>query len=710
MAGTKTLVSRVKQILTRNFLSRSSLLASIGGVTNIGRKTLPNFERIDFDVDYYLQKYPDIQASKIDPYLHFVRYGYLEGRSARFFDSLWYAQKYTKSIGANIGPAEHFRTLGKQMGLNARFVVVKTEHVTDQRNDYLRWIRAYEPRPLPRLTAMPTLKISILMAVFNPDKAHLISAIESVLSQTYGNWELCIADDASTNPEIAPLLSDFAARENRIKVIIREQNGHISKASNTALTLASGEYIGLLDHDDILESEALSLVAALIDAHPDADIVYSDEDKLDFQGDRYDPYFKPDFNYELFLAQNMINHFGVYKTQIVRDLGGFREGVEGAQDYDLAFRVLERSEFQRIYHIPRILYHWRASKGSTALSLDEKSYTVTAGLNVLQSHLERIGARATVTVTDERLGHYRVKYELTDPNSKVSIIIPTRDRADILRVCIESVLNRTKYKSYEIIVVDNGSAEPETKTYLAQVSSAGVKVISADLPFNFSNLNNIGAAHASGEYLCLLNNDVEVLTEDWLTEMISFAQQPEVGCVGARLWYPDKTLQHGGIILGIGGVAGHAHKRLDDSSTGYFGRAVHHQTYSAVTAACLVVSKSKYNEVGGLNERLAVAFNDVDFCLRIRAAGYRNVWTPYAELIHHESASRGEEVTIEKQKRFNAEIEYMLSHWQEIISKDPAYNPNLTLLHEDYSLSWPPRDPATSLFSPKAVLRNDAVG
>ncbi len=662
-------------------------LAATGAIT-LGSAIA--FRREDFDAESYLQKYPDVKAHGIDPFYHYIRFGYLEGRTGRFFDSNWYARKYRTAVGT-ASPIEHYVATGRASGFRARFLLLTVQDDPDQRNDYLKWIRTYEPKLRSAVIHGAPPKLSVLMAVFDPQPAHLKAAIDSVLDQSYTGWELCIADDASTNPEIVVILKDYAARDSRIRLTFHTENGHISRATNSALELATGAYFGLLDHDDVLAPEALCHVAEAIQAHPEADLFYSDEDKIDALGDRCEPYFKPDFNYELLLAQNMISHFGVYRTSRVRALGGFRVGLEGAQDYDLAFRVLEASGASRIRHIPRILYHWRAAAGSTALSLGEKSYASLAGIDVVKQHLQRIGVAAEVSFADRRLGHYRVRYALADPKALVSIIIPTRDKVELLKTCIESIFARSTYKHFEIIVVDNGSVLPETKAYFQKVQSDQVKILTEDAPFNFSSLNNAGARHAAGKYICLLNNDIEILTPDWLEEMLSFAQREDIGCVGARLWYPDRTLQHGGVILGIGGVAGHAHKHLDDSATGYFGRAVHHQSYSAVTGACLLTAKSKFDQVGGLNEALAVAFNDVDLCLKMIAAGYRNIWTPYAEMIHYESVSRGPEVTEAQQTRFRSEIDYMIRTWDTWLQNDPAYNPNLTLEHEDYSLAWPPR-------------------
>lgn len=657
--------------------------------------TAGRFAQMDrrfFDPDYYIRQNPDVSASGMEPFFHYENFGYSEGREARFFDNAWYLNKNPDIRHVTTDGLSHYMRVGKEEGRLARYILVRPIVEQPERLNYKRWIMLHgQPSEPAAHVQAADVKISLLMPVYNPEPDCLEATLRSVAAQTYPNWELCVADDASSDPEVRHILETWAKSEPRLKVVYRSENGHISAASNSALELVTGEYCGLLDHDDLLEPDALMHVALALKLYPNADLFYTDEDKIDDAGLRYDPYFKPAFNYELFLAQNMISHFGVYRTALVRRVGGFREGFEGAQDYDLAFRVLEASDPSRVVHIPRVLYHWRASAGSTARSLSEKSYAVDAGRRAIADHLKRMSVDAVVTRGDPRSGHYRVRYALPTKPPRVSIIIPTRDRVDFLKLSVASVLDRSTYADFEIIIVDNGSREPETFAYFNTLPQDRVKIVPHDAPFNFSELNNIGARHASGEILCLLNNDVEVETPDWLEELVSFAQRPDIGCVGARLWYPDHTLQHGGVILGIGGVAGHAHKKLSRNSIGYFARAVNHQSLSAVTGACLVVRADIYAEVGGLDEELAVAFNDVDFCLRVQKAGYRNIWTPYAEMIHHESVSRGGEITPEQQARFRKEVELMKSRWGEILMDDPAYSPNLSFEFEDFSYAWPPR-------------------
>jgi GT2 family glycosyltransferase len=431
-------------------------------------------------------------------------------------------------------------------------------------------------------------------------------------------------------------------------------------------------------------------VARSIVEQPGASLIYSDEDKIDAQGRRYDPYFKPDWNEFLFRSQNMISHLGVYRRDLVTQVGGFREGFEGSQDYDLALRCVELIEPAQIVHIPRVLYHWRAHSGSTAVAGSEKPYAALAGVKALDEHLSRKGLEAYAELMPILM--YRVHYKLPKRQPLVSLIIPTRNFHTLVRQCIDSIHALTTYENYELILVDNGSDDVESLAYFAQLASEhNVLVIRDDGPFNYSALNNRAVKLAHGELIGLINNDIEIITPQWLEEMVSIALQPGVGAVGGRLWFDDDRLQHGGVILGVGGIANHAHKFLPKGEHGYFGRAVLIQSYSAVTAACLIIRKSVYEEVGGLDEvNLTIAFNDVDFCLRVQEAGYTNVWTPFAQMYHYESATRGSEDTPAKQARFNQEVRYMEQRWPDLAS-DPAYNPNLTLLHTDFSLAWPPR-------------------
>lgn len=540
--------------------------------------------------------------------------------------------------------------------------------------------------------AVNTPLFSIILPCYNTKPAHLIDCINSVKNQCIDQWELCIVDDASTDPRVRATLRQFQESDPRIKVTLRDQNGHISQASNSALEIATGPWLVLLDHDDLLAENALYLTAQAIENNPELQLIYSDEDKIDEDGERSAHYFKSDWNPDLFLSQNMISHLGVYRTDLVRAVGGFRVGYEGSQDYDLALRCIERIRADQIHHIPRVLYHWRIHPESTAHDLAAKPYAITAGERALNDHLKRIGSEAWAEAVSEG---YRVHYPLPSPLPLVSLIIPTRNGLNLLKQCIDSIFEKTAYANYEILVVDNGSDDRATLRYLKRLESdERVRVIRDDRPFNYSALNNNAVAKARGEIIGLINNDIEVITPEWLSEIVSHAVRPEVGAVGARLWYSDDTIQHAGIILGMMGFAGHVHRYLPRGNPGYCGRAALTQSFSAVTGACLLVRKSLYEQVGGLSEvDLQVACNDVDFCLKLREAGYRNIWTPYAELYHHESSTRGFDDTPEKQARAEKEVAYMWAHWGHILKNDPAYNPNLSLDTEDVTLAWPPRLP-----------------
>lgn len=571
-------------------------------------------------------------------------------------------------------------------------------HAGARRNDYQRWIRQFDlltpnSKAVMRAEINATPKqplISIVMPVYNPKPVWLSEAIDSVLKQIYPHWELCIADDASSDPEIRSILESYARKDTRIKVMFREQNGHIAKASNSALSLAHGDWVALLDHDDILAEQALYWVVKAIGHNEKIQLIYSDEDKINENGLRFDPYFKCAWNRSLFYSHNMISHFGVYRTELLTKVGGFRPGFEGAQDYDLALRCIEQINPGQIYHIPRVLYHWRTHPDSTAQNTDKKPYAMTAGEKALNEHFTRMGVSAKARF--EKYS-YRVCYALPKSLPLVSLIIPTRNHVELVRQCVESIIAKTSYKNYEILIVDNGSDDPETLGYFESLQRANkARVLRDDRPFNYSALNNAAVKAAQGQIIGLINNDIEVISPEWLLEMVGLAIQPEVGAVGAKLWYPDDHLQHGGVVLGLGGVAGHSHKMFPRKHPGYARRLEVISEYSAVTAACLLVQKIKYEEVGGLNETaLQIAFNDVDFCLKLLKAGYRNVWTPYAELYHHESASRGAENTKSKRIRFTQEKEYMKAAWGEYLENDPAYSPNLTLDYEDFSYAWPPR-------------------
>lgn len=531
---------------------------------------------------------------------------------------------------------------------------------------------------------------SIVIPTYNTEEQYLRECLDSILNQSFSNFEICVADDNSPNIRVREVLSEYQNRDKRVKVIFRENNGHISEASNSALSLSVGKFIVLVDHDDVLAENALYYVAKAIIENPNVKIIYSDEDKIDEIGNRSNPHFKSDWNPDLFYSQNYVSHLGVYSNEIIKKIGGFRKGVEGSQDQDLLLRCLPYVNHQEIFHIPKVLYHWRMIVGSTASGAGEKSYTTGAGIRALTDYFDKNGPSGVVVEQGFVPNTYKVNWPIPNPAPKVSLLIPTRDGKDITEQAVRSILEKTTYPNYDILIIDNGSEKAETLEFFEQIQKedSRVRVIRYDYPFNYSAINNFGVKHTDGEIIGLINNDVEVISPEWLTEMVSHAIRPDIGCVGAKLYYSNDTIQHAGVITSLGGVAGHSHKHYPRNSVGYFHRLVLTQNLTAVTAACLLIKRTIYNEVGGLNEKdLTVAFNDVDFCLKVHSAGYRNLWTPYAELYHHESISRGAEDNPEKIARFNREIAYMQKTWTKLLERDPCYSPNLTKAREDFSLN-----------------------
>lgn len=526
--------------------------------------------------------------------------------------------------------------------------------------------------------------ISVVIPVYNPDPVWLRAAIDSVTRQTYSNWQLCLVDDASPNPEIGALLDEVEASDQRILVQRRSENGHIVAATNDGLAVATGEFVAFMDHDDELAPFALAAVAL---ASAGADIIYTDEDKIDATGRHFDPHCKPSWNPELLLGQNYLSHLTVIRRTVIEEAGRLREGFEGAQDHDLLLRATALAAPERIRHVPLVAYHWRAIEGSTALAPGEKSYTEEASIKALS---DRLGEEWAVDRAKPPTA-YRCTPPLLDI-PLVSIIIPTRDRVDLLRQCVES-LARTTYPAFEILILDNDSSDPETLAWLDAFDNGhDHRVMPAPGPFNYSKVNNLGAQNAKGDLLLLLNNDTEVIDGGWLLEMVRWIQQPGIGAIGAKLLYPDDTVQHAGIVLGLGGLAGHGHLHEPAAAFGYFSRLALTHEVGAVTGACLLTWASTWTELGGLDEDLAVAFNDVDYCLRVRhTCGQRILWTPEATLYHHESVSRGAEDDPVKVARFNGEVDRMLERWDEVLALDPAYSPNLTLEGDSFTLARQPR-------------------
>ncbi|MBT0785895.1 MULTISPECIES: glycosyltransferase family 2 protein [Enterococcus] len=530
-------------------------------------------------------------------------------------------------------------------------------------------------------------KISIAMPVYNVEEKWLRLCIDSILNQVYTNWELCMADDASTDPNVKKILTEYQQLDERIQVVFREQNGHISEATNSALAIATGEFVALLDNDDELAINAFYEVVKVLNENPELDLIYSDEDKIDMDGNRSDPAFKPDWSPDLLLGTNYISHLGVYRRSILEEIGGFRKGYEGSQDYDLVLRFTEKTTKERIKHIPKVLYYWRMLPTSTAVDQGSKGYAFEAGLRAVQDALVRRGINGHATHGAAN-GLYDVYYDIKS-DKLVSIIIPTKNGYKDVQRCVSSIIEKTTYQNYEIIMADNGSTDPKMHELYAEFEKqlpGRFFVESIDIPFNFSTINNRAAKKAHGEYLLFLNNDTEVITENWLTLMVSFAQQERIGCVGAKLLYPNNTVQHAGVILGLGGVAGHGHYGYPHGDLGYFGRLAINVNYSAVTAACLLMKKADFDAVGGFEEAFTVAFNDVDLCLKVQALGRDNVWLHEAELYHFESQTRGYDDKGKKKKRFEQEKVMMEEKWGPLIENDPFYNPNLTRDIPNFSL------------------------
>ena len=541
-----------------------------------------------------------------------------------------------------------------------------------------------------RMNAIPDPPlISVILPVYNTPEQFLREAIESVLQQIYPHWELCIVDDASTESHVLATVDEFAQREHRIKVVRRSVNGHISAASNSALEIVSGRWVVLLDHDDRIREHALALMAIEADDHPDAGLIYSDENVIDAAGQRLGHYFKPDFDRLLLLGMNHINHLVMIRNDLIDQVNGFREGFEGSQDWDLLLRVTEQLSDDQVRHVPHILYDWRSHASSTAQSLAAKPYAADAGLRAVTESIQRRGLRAAVDPIPA-LGWNRVNWELPDPLPLVTIIIPTRDGRWLQR-CLQSIWTFTTYGNYEILVIDNGSVAPETLELL-RTNEGRIRVMRDERAFSYSGLNNAAVGVANGSILCLLNDDTEVLGPDWLHELVGQLLQDGVGAVGAKLLYDNGTVQHAGVVLGIGGVGGHVHRGLDRLEIGYWGRAACAQHFSAVTGACMVVRREAWDQVGGLNDdHLSIAYNDVDLCLKLRESGWSVVWTPFAELIHHESVSRGTDHDGPNAVRLSHEARYMHDQWGLMLRNDPAYNPNLSLTRENFSLACPPR-------------------
>jgi glycosyltransferase involved in cell wall biosynthesis len=597
---------------------------------------------------------------------------------------LWNAwqAKQGKSLHAHLKPANSY------------------QNSTESTNEYTRWVNECDTLTdndrleirdhIVRLKYKPL--ISVVMPAYNSSEKYLREAIASVQTQLYPHWELCIADDASPSDIVQRVISELARGDSRIKWIRRETNGHIAAASNTALSLASGEFIALMDHDDLIPEHALYEVAAELNDHPDTDLIYSDEDLIDANGQRSMGYFKPEWNIELQLGHNLFSHLGVYRRSLLTKIGGFREGiVDGSQDYDLILRCV--AESQRIRHIPSILYHWRQHEITSSFSRTSLNKCIEAARRSIRDYLWNQGISAEI-LPAPLADWTRVRWPLPQQEPRVSVIIPTRDKADMLARCVSGILHRTNYSNLELIIVDNDSLEqPTLRLFERLKEDRRVRIIHSPGPFNYSLMNNQAVDQATGEILVLVNNDIEVIEGDWLREMVSLVIRPEVGAVGAKLLYPDGRIQHAGVGIGTGTLqlADHFGCKASRHEYGYFGQYTLTKEVSAVTGACLAVRKEVYLAAGGLDaQNLHVSFNDVDFCLRLRQQGYRNLWTPFAELYHLESISRGVDESPQQIKRLKREVKRMKSRWGDLM-KDPFYNPNFDPTELTFQLAVPSR-------------------
>lgn len=527
-------------------------------------------------------------------------------------------------------------------------------------------------------------KVSIVVPMYNTNEIFFKELVESLENQTYSNWELCLADGSETQNEV---LKKYYENNEKIKYKFLNENKGISENTNAAIEIATGEYIGFLDHDDLLSKDALYEVVKVINENSDAEFIYSDEDKFDQDGERFEPYFKPDYSPETLACNNYITHFVVVKKELIDRVGKLNSEFNGAQDFDFVLRAT--NEAKKVLHISKILYHWRVHRDSTANVADAKPYAYEAGQRAVEAHIKRIGKKGTAENGRDVPGIYKIKYEI-DGNPKVSILIPNKDNTNLLKTCIDSILKLTTYKNYEIVVIENNSEKKETLEYYDEISKCEkIRVINSGIKeFNYSAIINFGVKNVDGDFILQLNNDTKILAPDWLENMIGYAQNKEIGAVGARLYYEDKTIQHAGIIIGLSGIAGNSLVNLPYGKHVYFGREAATRNVAAVTGACLLCRRELYEEVGYMDEeKFKVAFNDVDFCLKLLDKGYRNIYNPYVELIHYESKSRGYEYSKEQEERFEQEAENFKSKWKKYIAYDPYYNVNFTRKTCNYDIN-----------------------
>ena len=581
----------------------------------------------------------------------------------------------------------------KEHGLRA--LVVKSRHKLaglDNDYDYGEWYDLTKPTQ-EELAAQREAKfafrplLSVVIPAYKTPERYLREMLDSILEQTYDNWEVCLADGSPKGQSLERILKKYAQKDPRIRYQILGENLGIAGNTNAALQMASGDFVILADHDDTIPPHAFYEVAKTVNEHPDCQVIYSDEDKLDMDGRAlFDPHFKPDFNPDLLTSVNYICHLFVVRRDLLEQVGGFRQEFDGAQDYDFIFRCTEAAG--EICHIPKVLYHWRCHQGSTSSNPESKMYAFEAGARAIMAHYERMGIKAEKVEKGVDYGIYRSRFAIQG-EPLISVIIPNKDHSGDLDTCVRSLMERSTYQNLEFVVVENNSTDPATFAYYEKMQKEhpNFRVVTWKEGFNYSAINNFGASFAKGEYFLLLNNDTELIEPDSIREMLGFCQREDVGIVGARLLYGDDTIQHAGVVVGFGGIAGHTFIGLHKAENSYFHRAMCAQDYSAVTAACMMTKASVFRQVGGLSTELAVAFNDIDYCMKVRALGKLVVYAPYACLYHYESKSRGLEDTPEKVERFNREVAMFIKKWPDIIMHgDPYYNPNLTLRKSNFAL------------------------
>ena len=572
-------------------------------------------------------------------------------------------------------------------------IVAKVKTASTREIPYQKWIlkhlpsqKELEKQKREKFDFQP--KFSIVIPLYKTPEKYLRQLVDTVKAQTYPNWELCLSDGSGADSPIAGLLKSLEASDERIKVVSHDKPLQISENTNAGIKIATGDYIAFADHDDELTPHALFECVKALNKDRKIRVLYSDEDKMSMDGHKFfQPHFKPDYNPDLLCTVNYICHLFVVSRSVIEKVGMLRKEFDGAQDYDFIFRCVEAVKDEEIYHVPKILYHWRCHENSTAENPESKTYAFDAGRRAVQEHYNRVGIHAKVS-DGEFPGLYRTEF-IRDNDPLISIIIPNKDHIDDLKRCMDSIEQKSTYRNYEYVIVENNSTDPETFEYYKKLEAENdkVHVVYWDGVFNYSAINNYGASFAKGEYFLLLNNDTEIINEDCLEELLGYCMRSDVGAVGARMYYEDDTIQHAGVVIGFGGIAGHCFVLQPRGTTGYCHRIICAQDYSAVTAACMLVKREAFDKVGGLTEELAVAFNDIDFCMKLRAADYLIVYNPYAELYHYESKSRGLEDTPEKVARFNKEIQTFEKRWPDILRNgDPYYNPNLTLKSQDFSL------------------------